>query len=83
MATLASAEAKYERNTANAGQKWKEAVSRGDYCGGMTQFLGVRPNRMCADWTQGVAAVSASDFQASVSGKGAKWAEGMRRAAGL
>ncbi len=81
MPTLASAQAKYERNTANAGSKWKAGVERGDYCGKMAAFLGTRPNRMCADWSAGVGAVSAGEFQASIAGKGNAWAEGLRRAA--
>jgi len=83
MATLETAMNKWARNTANAGEKWKVGVSHGDYCGAMTQFLGVRPNRMCADWQQGVGAVSAQDFQSSIAGKANKWAEGLRRAASL
>lgn len=83
MATISSAQAKWERNTQGKGGKWKAAVEHGDYCGGMASFLGVRPNRMCADYAAGVGAVSASAFDASIAGKGSKWAEGLRRAAAL
>jgi len=88
MATLAEAQAKWERNTAQAGERWKAAVERngGRYCEGVARFLGISPASCQAlrgrNYTAGVGAVGAAEFQQSISGKGSKWAENLRRAFG-
>ena len=82
MATLQSAQAKWERKTANAGPKWKAATTAkgSEYSAGVQRFLGVAPSAaVVAAYEQGIAAVSAEDFQRSISGKGTKWAENTRR----
>jgi len=44
------------------------------------RFLGAPPSAtVVADYEQGVAAISAQDFQNAIAGKGAKWAENLRR----
>lgn len=86
MATIAEAQAKWERKMATAGEAWKRGVTgRGDaYCRGVAQFLGVGTCNPLArqKWEQGVAALDASAFQRAVAGKGSKWAENLRRALG-
>lgn len=78
MATLNSAREKWERKMSNAGSKWKDGVSgkQGDYEQGVADFLGTDPGNVSTggDWEDGVSAVSASDFQSQVAGKGDKWA---------
>jgi hypothetical protein len=83
MASLASAQAKWERKTAGAGSHWESATkaSAGNYCKGMSDFLGMNAGRLCSNYNAGISAASASDYNAGVQGKGAKWAEGLRRAA--
>jgi hypothetical protein len=81
MATLQSAQAKWERKTANAGAKWKAKTTGkgGEYSAGIQRFLGVAPSAtVVSSYEQGVAAVSAQDFQNAIAGKGAKWAENYR-----
>ena len=82
MPTLQSAQAKWERKTANAGAKWKAAVTGkgAEYSAGVQRFLGAAPSAMVvSNYEQGVAGVSAQDFQNAIAGKGAKWAENLRR----
>jgi hypothetical protein len=82
MATLQSAQAKWERKTANAGPKWKAAVTGkgAEYAAGIQRFLGAPPSATVVNsYEQGVAAVTAQDFQNAIAGKGAKWAENTRR----
>lgn len=70
MYDLAAAQRKWERKTANAGEKWKANTS------GKGQYLreaGAGPQTVAA-WEAGVSAISASDFQNKVSGRGEKWA---------
>lgn len=72
--SLQSAEQKWTRKTQNAGQKWKADVSSGETpCAGLRQEYGISDCNIDPAWRQGVDAVSASDFQASVNGKGPKW----------
>jgi len=78
--TMATAQAKWERKTENAGQKWKSAVSADKYAAGMAAFgLPVGPMTRAA-YDAGVGAISAADFQEAVRGKGAKWASKLREA---
>ncbi|HUY55344.1 MAG TPA: hypothetical protein VMV23_09330 [Candidatus Nanopelagicaceae bacterium] len=80
--SIAQGQAKWERKTANAGDKWKQSVAGagGRYSQGLSESVGtqVGPQTTSA-WEQGVGAVSAGDFNASISGKGSKWAENLRR----
>ena len=69
---------KWARKTANAGGKWKDAVSRADYCGPFQQFVGHPTPEACASYSAGVNAISASDFQAAITGKESKYIEGLR-----
>jgi hypothetical protein len=71
---------KYNRKMATAGAKWKSGVEAGNYCERMTQIFGHRPEKMCKDYAEGIGAVSASEFQSAVVGKGEKWAERYRKA---
>jgi hypothetical protein len=80
MATIQSAQAKWERKMENAGPKWKAGVSgKSDaYARGMAAFgAPVGPLHRSA-WESGVASVT--DFSSFVRGKGAKWAEKLRAA---
>lgn len=86
MATLESARQKWERKTANAGEKWKAATlgKEDAWCRGVAQFLGTGTCDPAARqrFAQGVSAITAADFQARIAGKGDKWAENFRRALG-
>lgn len=84
MATLRTAQAKWERNTANAGGRWQEGVSRAGpaaYCDGISRFVEA-PVPGCQDeaasWAQGVQG-AAPRYQSGVQGKGSRWAENYRR----
>ena len=82
MATLQSAQQKWERKTAGAGGRWKQATSGagGRYAEGLTKFLGSAPSSaVVSRYSAGVDATSASDFDAAIAGKGSKWAEATRR----
>lgn len=82
MATLASAQAKWERKTQGAGGRWKNGVqgAGGRYAEGVSKFLGGPPSAgVVSRYSAGVDSVSASDFESSISGKGSKWAEATRR----
>lgn len=85
MATLRSAEEKWNRKMQNAGQKWfNDTVGKGsEYCEGMAQFF-QQPIPGCPAKAQafdnGVQAIGAQGFQAAVQGKGAKWAKKMLEA---
>lgn len=83
MATLQSAQAKWERKTAGAGGRWKAGTqgAGGRWAAGMGQFLGSSVGgQHVGAYEAGVNAVSASDFEQSIAGKGSKWAENLRRA---
>lgn len=83
--SLERARAKWERRTAGAGEKWKRGMSgaQSRYCKGLSEKLGVSYEACMANagrsFGEGTGAISASDFQSAVSGKGSKWAEGVRR----
>lgn len=82
--SIGLAEAKWTRKMSTAGAKWKADVTgKGSaYCSGVAAFLGTgtcNPEKESA-WNTGVDAVSAADFQASVAGKGPKWAARYREA---
>jgi hypothetical protein len=79
--TIAYAQAKWERKTSGAGDKWKSNVSgaAGRYAQGVTECAGACGSQTRSAWESGVGAVSAADFNAAISGKGAKWAENYRR----
>lgn len=82
---LKEAQAKWERKTARAGEKWKAGVSgkASEYCKGLAEKLGVSYEACMANvgrsWTEGTEAVGASEFQSAIAGKGTKWAEKLRR----
>lgn len=81
--TLDMARVKWERKTANAGSNWKRGVQGqgGAFQRGLAEFLGATPRAdIVSSWESGVGAVSAEDFQRSISGKGGKYAENLRRA---
>lgn len=81
MSDLNSAQAKWEAKTQNAGEKWKSGLSgaEGRWAAGLSAF-GTPPGPMTsAAYSQGIGRVSASDFQRSISGKGAKWRENFAR----
>lgn len=83
MATLASAEQKWTRKTADAGPKWAAAVAGkgAAYCQGMQRFLGGPvPGCPAAAYDAGVQAVGAAGFQQAIQGKGSKWAARMQEA---
>jgi hypothetical protein len=68
------------------GEKWKRGVTgkESDYCKGVAEFLGVgtcNPERLQA-YREGIAAVSADDFDAAVRGKEEKWADRYREKMG-
>ena len=81
--SLDRARDKWERKTSGAGQRWRDAVEgrQSDYEQGVADFLGVSPDQITtgSTWNQEVQAVSASDYDAAVQGKGQKWAENYRR----
>ena len=81
--TIGMAQAKYERKTAGAGERWKRGVNGAGsrYAAGESDFLGGPVSgQVVQAWEQGVGAVSADEFGRSVAGKGSKWAENYRRA---
>lgn len=81
MSTIQQAAAKWARKTANAGQKWKNAVTNAPYCEGFTKFLGHSPKGdECANWATAVGNVQATDFQAAISGKESKYIRGLENA---
>ena len=82
--TISYAQGKWERKTSSAGSKWRAALDSGAasrYCEGLQAFLGHGAPQACAAYNTGIAAVSASDFQSAVSGKGAKYAAALGRVA--
>lgn len=82
MPTLAEAQAKWERKTANAGAKWdaKKADMKAGFANSPKYaILGVRPGAMTINaYNQGVDAASGASLQAGVTGKGPKWAANFR-----
>jgi len=84
MATLELAKRKWARKMANAGAKWKAAVTgkTDAYVEGIRTSLGLPVGPITrGNWTTGVDDVSAADFQSAVSGKEDYWAR--RLAEGL
>ena len=84
MTTIAYAADKWARKTANAGSKWKAALDSGAssrYCTGLQSFIGHAAPQACGAYNAGIASVSASDFQASVTGKAGKYIEALGRVA--
>jgi hypothetical protein len=82
MPKIELAKAKWARKV--KGEKWKRGVTgkESEYCRGIAEFLGVgtcNPEKLNA-YREGIAAVSASDFDAAVSGKQEKWARRYREA---
>jgi hypothetical protein len=79
--TIAQGQAKWERKTGNAGDKWKQAVSGagGAYARGLAEAGAPPGPQTVSAWEQGTSAVRAGDFQQAISGKGSKWAENFRR----
>lgn len=74
------AASKWERKTAGKGTKWKqdtEAAGAGSYCRGLAEAFGISEAACMsgagAAWQQGVAAVSAAEFDSAIAGKGQKW----------
>jgi len=83
--TIAYAQAKWERKTAGAGEKWKSMVSgkEGAYAAGVTAVAGACGPQTRQAWSSGVGAVSAAEFNAAISGKGSKWADNYRKGVSL
>ncbi|MHB1670135.1 hypothetical protein [Thiomonas sp.] len=78
--SLQAAEAKWTRKTANAGTKWQEGVSSGNTpCAGLRSEYGISNCNIDQSWRDGVSAVGASGFQASIQGKGGKWLQNFQR----
>lgn len=79
--SIERARAKWERKTAQAGERWKAGVTgkASEYCKALAQKFGVSEGACMAAagrrWQEGVGAVTPSEFQSAVAGKGAKWAE--------
>ena len=80
--SLAQGRAKWARKMQRAGPNWKGGVSGKDgaYSRGLSESVGAPVSGgVVSAWREGVDAVSAEDFQRSVSGKDAKWEENFRR----
>lgn len=76
--TLDLAKKKWARKMANAGTKWKAAVTgKGDaYVEGIKNTLGYTVGPITkGNWQDGVNDVSAADFQSAVAGKEDYWAK--------
>jgi hypothetical protein len=73
MATPESAKKKWERKLARAAPRWKAAISPEKYAKGMADFGIVVGPETLENYKEGIAAVTAEDFQAAVRGKGDKW----------
>lgn len=81
MATMQSAQAKWEAKTQDAGSKWKAGLAGAEqrWAAGLSAF-GAAPGPLTSQaYSAGIARVSASEFQQSIAGKGSKWAENFRR----
>lgn len=81
IATIDMGQRKWERKMANAGERWKAGTAGATqrWAAGL-QAAGAAPGPLTTQaYEAGLSATSASDFQASVSGKGSKWAENFRR----
>ena len=80
MSTLADAQAKWERKTANAGARYDAAIPRmpSEWVAGCTRF-GIPPGPIAQrNYSAGIQG-GGTKLQSGVAGKGAKWAEGLRR----
>jgi len=80
MSKVELAKKKYRRKV--KGEVWKKGVTgkESEYCKGVAEFLGVstcNPERLQA-YREGIAEVSAADFDAAVKGKEEKWARRYR-----
>lgn len=86
MPTLQESQQKWEQNTANAGERWKQGVqgASDEFCSGIAEFAGTGNcnQRLVTNWRNGVQRVTAQEFQNRISGKGDAWANGIRRAFG-
>lgn len=80
--SIQESQEKWERKTAGAGSKWKANVQgkRSEWEAEMADFLGVSTDQITKgdEWETEVNAVSSSEFQNSISGKGDKWARRVR-----
>lgn len=84
MGTVASGQAKWEAKMQDAGAAWKAGLAGAEarWAAGLSA-AGAPPGPISSQhYSAGIARVSAADFQAAVSGKGAKWAENFRRGIG-
>jgi hypothetical protein len=76
MPTLEGAKKKWARKV--KGSKWKAGVTDKEdaYCDGIARFLGIRScnPELKKAWAEGVADVSAKDFEDAVRGKEERWA---------
>jgi hypothetical protein len=84
MGTVASGQAKWEAKMQNAGSAWKAGLSGAEarWAAGLSA-AGAPPGPISSsNYSSGIARVSAAEFQASVAGKGSKWAENFRRGIG-
>lgn len=83
MASINTAQAKWERKMQTAGENWKRGVAGAEsrYARGVSEFIGAPvAGHVVSAYGQGVGATTAADFQQAVSGKGSKWSENYRRA---
>lgn len=83
MTTITLAKKKWARKMANAGARWKKAVTDKTeaYRKGIETFGGVTVGpTMPSNWKAGVDAVTPEDFQAAIRGKEEKWASRLKEA---
>jgi len=77
MGTIELAKKKWARKV--KGERWKKGVTgkESEYCKGVAEFLGVKTcnSERLQAYREGIADVSASDFDAAVKGKEERWAE--------
>jgi len=76
MSRIELAKKKWARKV--TGEKWKRGVTGKEsaFCSGVAEFLGVETCNpaVLSSYREGIAAVSATDFDAAVRGKQEKWA---------
>lgn len=80
MSTPALAKKKWEAKMVGAGAKWKKAVSPEKFEAGLREFFGSANPDAVKAYGVGTGAVSASDFEGAVKGKGDKWLTKLKEA---
>lgn len=78
--TIDYSQAKWERKTSGKGAVWKSRTTAAFDLAvrNMSAFVGKPVPRWAEAYRTGVAAVSASDFEAAIRGKGPVWGAKMR-----